>query len=336
MQRIYVTGGSNSLMRNGWVSRMKTAYEDRIEVENLSIGAATSLMAILRVKSGAIPDGSTVVWEYALNESNHFKNGQSAASLMYNIDWLLTLCARRSIKVVPLIFWTKVDAEVAETGEPNQYYKDLFALFESRGISPLDFGAKVKEIASATGVSVSDMYENGLHYVTSETVMDAVCELVVSALDSASVPEEAEGLKGKDLTLIHPESEAVESFKSGAFAGEYAPVVDELRIPANGLLLASYVVASQNGGGVEVAVDDRPLNSYSLMTPQRENPPFRLIKHLVHANGEGVGVPVENSITVSRYQKEDKPIIQNMFAWYPNKAHEGEKDDGFISALVEV
>lgn len=66
---------------------------------------------------GEVPDGSTIIWEYALNESNHLNFGQSIESLAYHFDWFLELCRRRRIKVLPLIFWTRPE----HLGRPENY-----------------------------------------------------------------------------------------------------------------------------------------------------------------------------------------------------------------------
>lgn len=333
MQKIYVIGGSNSLMKAGWVSKMKTDYQNQLEVVNLSIGAATSLMAIYRILSGEIPDGSTVVWEYALNESNHFKNGQSVESLIHGINWLMTLCERRCIKFIPIIFWT---LDQANSFEYSPYYKRLFSTFLARGINPLDFGEVVRNIADRGGHSISEMYSDNLHYAVTGEVITSICELVFSGLSSAKVPGSYLKLAGKDLLLVRPEAAQLDNFRSGVVSCSYYTLREGIYMPANGMLLASYVVASQSGGGMSLVVDDGMPIPYSLMTLQREKPPFRVVKHLVHMHGNGVGIPVESFISVSKYSDHEKPIVQNMFAWYPEKASSIETDDGFIAALLEV
>ncbi len=333
MQRIFVIGGSNSLMKNGWVSKLKTDFSDRVEIVNLSIGAATSLMAIYRILSGQIPDGSTVVWEYAINESNHFKNGQSVSSLLYGVDWLLTLCARRSIRFIPLIFWTR---EQAAKGEPGAYYGGLFSLLSSRGLAPVDFGEIAQRMAQSRGVDIYDLYSDGLHYSVSEEIIDSICTLVLKNIAASNVPDASQNFDGRDLRVVFPESGRVEAFKSGVFAGDYCPFHDEIIIPAKGMLLAAYVVASQNGGGITLKVDGNTKKAYSLMTPRREKPPFRLVKHLVFELDGDFGIPVESTVSVSRFRNSERPIVQNTFDWYPAKDMPKEKDDGFIAALLEV
>lgn len=246
---------------------------------------------------------------------------------------MLEICARRSIRVVPLIFWTRAEAEI---GVPNTYRQELVKTFKRKGFTPIDFGEKIKKMAKITRCREASFYENGLHYSSDNHVTDAICEMVCDGLDVAATPLEKRDLFGRNLILTSPASGATSTFKTGVYEGEYFPANQALHIPASGMFLASFVVASQFGAGISISIDGKLTHSYSLMAPSREKPPFRLIKHLVHSSQDAVGLYVNSEIVVARYSKLNKPIVQNMFAWRPDEMNVDGADDGYIYALVEI
>lgn len=110
---VIVIGGSNSVMREGWYKWFKIYARDRmnLQVINFSIGAASSLISVYRILADDIRGRNvTIIWEYAINEDvcvRHRGDIYSPAMVERNVARFLTLCARRNIKVLPLLLPTQ-------------------------------------------------------------------------------------------------------------------------------------------------------------------------------------------------------------------------------------
>lgn len=151
LSEFYIIGGSNCMLADSWVRQLPQIQTDAPRIRNLAVGAATSLIGIYRLLNGEVPDGATVVWEYAINEANHHLAGQSVETLLYHLDWFLHLSAQRGIRVLPLVFWN-LDEQTATA--PNAYRAALMAHLTRRGLQAVDFGPLLSAHARKTGLKV--------------------------------------------------------------------------------------------------------------------------------------------------------------------------------------
>lgn len=98
---IYVCGGSNSVRKGSWVNHFPH------EVSNISIGAATSIMGVYRaIFTKDIGAGDTLIWEYALNDSNQtlgLGRSYTVDELLSYCEMLIRHCAERGARFVALI-----------------------------------------------------------------------------------------------------------------------------------------------------------------------------------------------------------------------------------------
>ena len=328
MRDIYIIGGSNSLMNNGWAHHLAEMMPGA--VTNVSIGAATSLMGLFRLLRDDVPDGATVVWEYALNESNHFRSGQSLESLLYHLDWFMEIARRKTIRVLPLLLWTRAEQV---SGKRNEYRKLLEQRLEAYGMPVIDAFEALQILAAQQNTEATSYFDGNMHYSVETPFPAIIAEMVREGLEKSILPQALGGLKGLRLTLCAPDGDGREFYNS-IFRSKVFAISNPLVVRSTGKLLASYVMAAMNAGAISVDADESPVGTYSLQRPSGGNERMLLLKHLVHWQQLTDIVRVKERMTISGRAPEDVPIVQNTFHWRgvsPGLV----RSDAYICALFE-
>lgn len=331
MRELHIIGGSNSLMKNGWVANLRKSYGDSLRITNVSIGATTSLIGIYRMLRGDIPDGSTVVWEYALNESNHFNAGQSLTSLMYHLDWFVEVAHRKNIRVLPLQFWTRPEHI---TGQRNEYREELQKRLISYGLNQIDAWQHLCDLAEDLSVDTQQLFSDNMHYSGDTTFFPSIAEQVFRNLDNAVVPKPVARLEEKYLSLCPPSGEG-EIFKTSAITARAFSFSSDIHIEAQGKLLASFVIAANDAGAATVTTDDDFLATYSVQAPISKKPPGQLLKHWIHWSTHQDQRSIKREIVVSGCRPTERPVVQNMFAWRGSDTSESRMD-AYLCSLIEA
>lgn len=184
--KLFIYGGSNSLLKDGWTAALAEKMP-QTTVVNRSIGAATSLMALFRLLTntdeGPQP-GDTVIWEYALNEAAHCARGYDAQIALRNVTRFVDECARRELKLVAAIFTPRAE-ELADARHP--YYAQLHDLLQARGVVSFDVSQAWRAATGAAHMPKS-LFSNANHYALDAGLTDLITEGVISALAGACVP----------------------------------------------------------------------------------------------------------------------------------------------------
>lgn len=161
--RYVVAGGSNSLRNRGWVQHLRDCAGKRAEVVNLSIGQSSSLMGLMRLKSAVTlgPD-DIVLWEYAINDLNHLRNGGYDPALIFDaIRDTHAHCRARGARLVAVVMKT-CDVEARGADEPD-YYRQLRALFADLNVPLLDVSAAFRQDQGIAFIDDS-YYDENTHY----------------------------------------------------------------------------------------------------------------------------------------------------------------------------
>lgn len=328
MQSVYVIGGSNSLLRDGWVDQLvKLAPE--FEVVNRSIGAATSLIGIYRILQNEVPDGATVVWEYALNEHNHFQSGQSIESLIYHLDWFLELCARRSIAVLPLVFWNR--DEMADTS-PAEYRDALRSCLSRQGLEQIDMKPILRQFSVRREKPIERLYENRAHYRIGSGVPRRIATAVKNRIGEARIPTGVPALQGRSLSIHRPDGLPDEHFSNRVLQTELYALDGPIQIKASGTPLCCFLMSGDAGRPITVAADGAPIDDFSTRFPPGKTKLTRLMKHLVLWSKEADRRVMRQGMTISR-SSADQVRVQNAFV-PPAPKMEGEREK-YIGILVE-
>lgn len=132
---VLIIGGSNSQMKAGYASLLPELLPVA-DIANLSVGAAPSHMGVFRLLTfPRLSQVSHVVWEYALNDVNHIKNkGYNENSLLKFAEHTLKICARRRIKLIPVLLTPLSD----EASPYSSYRSKLHFLFSHYGVEFCD------------------------------------------------------------------------------------------------------------------------------------------------------------------------------------------------------
>jgi hypothetical protein len=315
-------------MNKGWTAHVNEAALGAIS--NMSVGAATSLMGIFRLLREEVPDGSTVVWEYALNESNHFRSGQSLESLLYHLDWFMEIARRKAIRVLPLLLWTRAEQV---SGKRNRYRQALEQRLEAHGLPIIDAFQPVQDLAAQHGVEVVTYFDGNMHYSCETPFPKYLAGLVLAGIEAAVVPSALRPLQDLELALCTPEGEG-RDFSNSVFRATVFTSSCPLRVNASGKLLASYVIAAMDAGAVRIEADGLHVGTYSLQRPTGGNARMLLLKHLVHWQAANEIAQVQNTLAISGDAPDDAPIVQNTFDWR-GQSDSLERADAYVCALIE-
>ena len=187
---LIVVGGSNSLLKDGWVARLATRFPDE-DIVNLSIGAAPSLMGYYRLlTSHHCPQGATLIWEYALNDEEFIaaRDADPAMVLRY-VGLILDLCRQRGLHVLGLALATRSHARPMPDGP---YRLGLQALFKSRGVPLFDSVARFSAALNLSAIPPGH-YSGIFHLASDGPVVHALVDWIVENRSTAPVPARPEG-----------------------------------------------------------------------------------------------------------------------------------------------
>ncbi|ARC37908.1 hypothetical protein A6J80_17500 [Paracoccus yeei] len=288
-------------------------------------------MGIYRMLRGEIPAGATVLWEYALNESNHLMAGQSCDSLIHHLDWFMETARRRNIHVLPLQFWNR--PELQRDG-PNDYRTALHDRMEEYGLRQIEAKDLSLCFADEAKVDVASLYLDDMHYAVDTGFMERLVRLVADRLDEAAIPQPVARLRDAELSLYQPIGPS-KRFENSVFqADSYTLDGGSLSIAARGGLLASFVIAGNEAGAVTVSADGERIGTYSLQAAGLK-PGGRILKHLVHWNSAADDLhQVRSILSLTGSRPAARPIVQNMYKWNEASA-DLPRGDAYLCALLE-
>ncbi|QBX35068.1 hypothetical protein E4191_10395 [Paracoccus liaowanqingii] len=308
-----VIGGSNSLLRDGWVDQLKQLHPDPAGVLNLSIGAATTAMGLFRLLGASdLPPGSVIFWEYSLNESNYLAHGQTAELLMHHTSWLFEICARRQIRVLPVLLYNRAEA----AGDEESPYRALLAdLLARRGLAALDAQALWKR--DFAHLPVAQLYRDNPHYATDTGFPAALARAALTHAASARVPRpDPSTFAGKDLRIVAPQNVAPVPFANRILSCDMFPLRQDLHVPLTGRLLACFLISSPSGPAISFRAGRDSRGPYSTRISSRESGPPRQLKHLLLWSPQSPPLVATGDLVVTLHASvRGRPIVQHTMAW---------------------
>ncbi|MBD9653013.1 SGNH/GDSL hydrolase family protein [Ensifer sp. ENS09] len=180
--KILIVGGSNSLIRDGYVKyfseELRHRYET-VEFRNVSIGGTVSLTSLVLLDQlNFHPD--LVIFEYSLNDTGHLNHLEKGSELKkYFLGIIFNFLARRfpEAKVLPLILSASpfYDMKVR-----NTIYLAELDFWRRKGIQPVDMRRQLFELF---GTQAPEF----LYSDTSHFHRGAACALIGKFL-AAAVP----------------------------------------------------------------------------------------------------------------------------------------------------
>lgn len=333
---IVVVGGSNSLMKDGWVDKLRSVHPQPDNVLNLSIGAATSVMGLYRLLTvEKLPEDAVVLWEYALNESNYYTHRQPLAVLQRHLEWLLEICARRKLPVVPVVLYTKTEAG---NGVQNPYRRLLADVIERYGLTSLDAQRLWK--SDFAGIEIDELYRDDPHYSTRTPFLAALSQRALELAETAQVPngrrvEGSDGFEGKDLSIVFPISGASARFANRILDCTIYGYEKVIEFHVQGRPLACYLIASRNDPDIEITSQERSIGPYSARITPAASGPQRQLKHLILWSPDRPSFESSGRVIVApSAMTRGRPIVQHTMSGRPYI--DGASKGGVIAMLVET
>lgn len=333
---LVVIGGSNSLLREGWVDKLKWLHPDPDRVLNLSIGAATTAMGLYRLLTcKALPPNPVILWEYSLNEFNYFANRQSARVLLYHTRWLLEICARRGYPVLPVLLYNKDEV----TGKQSNKYREMLSSELDRyQLTRLD--AQELWRREFAQMPVDLLYKDQPHYSTQTEFPAALARSALKLAESARIPKDSAYKKaflGRDLKFLAPQMAGGSAFSNRILDCTIYPLTSPLEIETKGRVLACYLISSKGGPAIDFQAENGLRGPYSAQISPRENGPLNQLKHLLLWAPLDPPLVVQDRLTiVPREMGRRKPTIQHTMAWNPSSEGDASATGGLIGILAEI
>lgn len=332
---LVVIGGSNSLLKGGWVDQLKKMHPDPDRVINLSIGAATTAMGIYRILACKnLPPDPVILWEYSLNESNYFEHRTSPRVLLYHTRWLFELCARRGYPVLPVLLYNKTEAQADEL---NTYRQRLPNVMRRYGLKEID--ARRFWNRRFSHIDADTLYADQPHYCTKTEFPKALARLALARAATAPVPRDTQpekGFAGRDLRLLSPDAAQAVPFANRIIECDTYPMVAPLDIAMRGRLLACFMVSSRLRSAVTFETETGRKGPFSVQISAQEGGPPVLLKHLLLWNPQMPPLEARERLRIAPWKKQDKrPVVQHTMAWH-DKEPTAKQRGGLIAVLAEV
>ena len=167
--RILVVGASNSLLRGGYLARAEQVLRgnlgDSVDITNISVGGTTSITGASRVlELPASAAFDMVVYEYAMNDANHFTPRQNGAAFQFlAIQLLVGALAERFPDAVlaPLIFSMQ---HLFSTATPNRIHDLQSEVWNTTGTPHLDVRQRLSHLFAQQAPDW--LYSDPAHYAT--------------------------------------------------------------------------------------------------------------------------------------------------------------------------
>lgn len=187
--KIFLIGGSNTRSKDGWSPGFakRVARERPADVvTNLSVGATSSVLGTWRIINDAgLRPGDVVVWEYALNDMTYIAmQPELEPVLLSNIEQMIRFCARRRLRLAPLIFAPKPNGMRAQL---STYHRELLRLFRVYSVEVFDLTIAFRQHLGRKNIPAHH-YENRVHYLPGDEIIDFTIDGALGLVSRAEVP----------------------------------------------------------------------------------------------------------------------------------------------------
>lgn len=260
--RVVVSGGSNSLRKGGYVAHLSALAGESVEIVNISLGAAPSLMGFFQqCRVGELKAGDILILEYALNDLNHIATkGYRASDLLRTVELILRHYAATGVRVQPVVM---MPLPFEEEIVIPRFHVELHRLFQHYGLPYLDVSTLAREALGVPHLGKGH-YEDPNHYTPNGAVVRLVAEKLLSCLPDCRSPRQAAPVHcGEDQALkvrLDLQGGTRLTFASGAAEAHYyrpdaGPVM--AATDKDAILAGMVVLASPEGGVLRVECEDR-------------------------------------------------------------------------------
>ncbi|MDK3016032.1 SGNH/GDSL hydrolase family protein [Pseudodonghicola flavimaris] len=332
---IYISGGSNSLLKGGWVHRLRDRLPEDQEIVNISIGAAPSQMGAFRcLHTIDLKPGDTVIWEYGVNDANHIDaRGYTNPELRKAVEWTMRHCRDRQARFAALIFQPR---NREKRGRLTAYRKMLHRICEKHGVGFFDVPqAFLDQNPGSTRIPLRYFRDNA-HYRTGDELMNLIVDGALQLLETARIPGESVETGAGELK-IYADFQGAEDelFENRAIRlTTWRPGPEGLigRFEGKGRIVGLVMTSTQNGGVFELRIGDIAMRLCASYREKDFNKTLVKFVSIPMLLGEDIHFEAGETISISYAD-----TAEHMFADYRFKKKVGaEEIEGREAGIVAV
>jgi hypothetical protein len=327
-RRLIVLGGSNSVLRDGWTSHLRERGVAGFEVVNLSLGAATTLMGLYRLLAAdPLRAGDTVVWEYALNEYNHWRSGVALPVLEHQLRWLLRLCARAGAGMVPVLMQNRPQFLAPEE---DAYLQAVRGQFAAAGLDPVCCAALLRDRGPLPDAAT--LYSDTAHYDTGHALLCDLAGCVAERAERGAPVPVVQDAADETLTLVREfEGRAPVRFVNSLIACDEYPLTGHLRAEARGQVLGAIVMAAEQAHGLWFEFGNGVrCGPFGTRVVVPEGKPERVVKQLNVQAACGARATAAGRVGI---RPLPRLIVQQTYAAPPGQSR--PRQDAIVALVVE-
>lgn len=256
---IFLSGGSNTLTeKGGWASSFRDLMDSGEPIENVSIGAAPSYMGAFRVmRTIDLKKGDTVLWEYALNDTNHINGGgYDEDQLVEAVEWIILHCAEVEAKFGALIFQNR---KMEQLGKLTPYRKKLRDLFDRYSVPFFDVSTEFVKRRPRHNRIPDRLYLNLNHYKPAPAISGFIAKGAYGVVQAAIVPKKVNSDRSKPVFYDQFERAEPEMFENSLLKLQvWNPVKAGimLRFDGDGEVVGLVITTTPDGGALNLSIAD--------------------------------------------------------------------------------
>lgn len=335
---IYISGGSNSLIKDGWVAKFRERLPEELEVENISIGAAPSHMGTFRcLHTIDLKPGDVVLWEYGVNDANHIDaRGYTNRELRKALEWTIRHCHDRQVKFGAIIFQPR-DREMQQQMTP--YRKMLHRICDRYGVDYFDVPLAFLEQHPNKKRIPPRYFRDNAHYHTLDDLMDLIADGAVKVLENARVPGEAlENDTGELRIYSSFEGGELEEFSSKAITLQtWRPGPDGLTttFEGDGRIVGLVITSTPMGGVFDLRVGDQQMRLCATYQEREFNKTLVKYVSIPMLLGEDIVFEAGMPITISWADTAEDMYSDYRFRNKVGEAAIAAREAGVVAVMTE-
>lgn len=258
---ILILGGSNSLLKNGYVQHLEAALAGSgpVHIRQLSVGATSTLAAIGRLFDTAGEEAPDVIlYEYSINDAGHFAwRPEGGMSWLLCLHLLVKAAAQLypAAILVPLVFAMR-SAAPAAVADP--FYNAQIESFTALALQTVDIRRWFAELF--LGRPPAWLYGDEAHYVTPYATALIGCE-IARRLPAITASAEPLALTWRRLQALSPHGTLESVYVQAAALAGFAAGPATLQHDANRLMRLSYL-RMEPGSTLAIHTEMFPLALY--------------------------------------------------------------------------
>ncbi|MDX2485216.1 MAG: SGNH/GDSL hydrolase family protein [Pseudodonghicola sp.] len=335
---LYISGGSNSLLKGSWVHKLQERLPAEREITNISIGAAPSQMGAFRcLHTIDLKPGDTVIWEYGVNDANHIDSrGYTNAEQKKALEWTIRHCRDRGAKFAAMIF----QPEKRERRQRVTAYRQMLHRVCTRyGVGFFDVPLAYLDKNPEEKRIPARYFRENAHYKTNTDLMQLIVDGALDLIENAKVPmgsfrNEAGALKA----YSHFEGGEAEAFENRVVkATTWRPGETGLTrtLEGAGRIVGLVITSTPKGGVFDLSVGDRTIRLCASFHEKEFNKTLVKFISIPMLLGEEIAFQAGTPLTISWADTSAGMFSDYRFKKKVGQSAINQREAGIVAVLTE-